>query len=330
MRSRRCAVHARPWKDDDALRDPAVSDNPYEILGVKPDASQQDIRRAYRRLARKLHPDLNPGDKEAEEKFKRVSAANDLLGDPEKRGRFDRGEIDASGAERPQPRYYRDFAEAGEGPHPYTTDAGFADMMDNDDLLAQLFGRGARGRGGAAFRMRGGDLRGRLALDFLEAVNGATKRVTLPDGSTVDVTVPPGTRDGQVLRLRGKGGAGLGGGPPGDLLVEVEVGEHRHFTRKGDDIHLDLPVGLPEAVLGARVEVPTPAGAVMVTVPKGSNTGTVLRLRGRGVKRPDGTSGDAYVTLQIYLPDHPDPELEAFAERWAAGKAQNPRAGMEV
>jgi DnaJ-class molecular chaperone len=307
-----------------------VNEDPYQVLGVKRDASQEEIRRAYRRLARKLHPDLNPGDRSAEERFKRVSAANDLLGDPEKRARFDRGEIDASGAERPQgPRFYRDYAGAGEaGAHPYASDAGFADIMDADELLAELFGRRRGGSGGGAFRTRGGDLRGRLALDFLEAVNGATKRLTLPDGSTVDVTVPPGTRDGQVLRLRGKGGAGTGGGPPGDLLVEVEVGEHRHFTRRGDDIHLDLPVTLPEAVLGARVEAPTPAGPVVVTVPKGSNTGTVLRLRGRGAPRPDGTRGDAYATLRIVLPDAPDAELEAFAGRWEAGRAHDPRAGM--
>jgi DnaJ-class molecular chaperone len=308
-----------------------VTEDPYDILGVKRNASPEDIRSAYRRLARKLHPDLNPGDSAAEERFKRMSAAYDLLGDPEKRARFDRGEIDATGAERPPPqsRYYRDFAGGG-GPHPYATDAGFADMMDTDELLAELFGRsGGAAGGGAHFRMRGGDLRGRLTLEFLEAVNGAAKRLTLPDGSTVDVTVPPGTRDGQVLRLRGKGVPGLGGGPPGDLLVEIEVGEHHRFTRRGDDIHLDLPVSLPEAVLGGRIEVPTPAGSVMVTVPKGSNTGTVLRLRGRGVPRPDGSRGDAYVTLRIVLPDRPDPELEAFAARWVAGKAHDPRLGME-
>ena len=174
-----------------------MTETPYDILGVKRDATQEQIRSAYRRLARKLHPDLNPGDRTAEERFKRVSAAHDLLGDPEKRARFDRGEVDASGAERPQrPRFYRDFAgHADAGPHAYASDAGFADLADADDLLAGIFGR-AGARGGTRMRMRGGDLRGRLALDFLEAVNGTTKRLTLADGSTVDVTVPPGTRDG--------------------------------------------------------------------------------------------------------------------------------------
>lgn len=307
-----------------------MTDDPYAALGVKRDASQDEIRRAYRKLARKHHPDLNPGDKAAEEKFKRVAAAHDLLSDPEKRARFDRGEIDASGQERPQQRYYRDFAEAG-GQQDYASDAGFADMADADEILGELFGRrpGRRSRRGGGIRMRGADLHGRLSLDFLEAVNGAKKRVTLPEGETVDVTVPPGTRDGQVLRLRGKGQPGLGGGPAGDLLVEVQVGAHRHYSRKGDDILLDLPVTLPEAVLGGRIEVPTPAGAVMVNVPKGSNTGTVLRLKGRGVPRAGGGRGDAYVTLRIVLPDQPDAALEDFALRWQAGKAQDPRAGME-
>jgi DnaJ-class molecular chaperone len=306
-----------------------MTDDPYAALGVKRDASQDEIRRAYRKLARRHHPDLNPGDKAAEETFKRVAAAHDLLSDPERRARFDRGEIDASGQERPQQRYWRDFAEAG-GPQGHAADAGFADMADADAILSELFGRRAgRGAGGAGIRMRGADRHGRLSLDFLAAVNGAKTRVTLPEGETVDVTVPPGTRDGQVLRLRGKGAPGLGGGPAGDLLVEVQVGAHRHYSRKGDDILLDLPVTLPEAVLGGRIAVPTPAGAVMVTVPKGSNTGTVLRLKGRGVPRADGGRGDAYVTLRLVLPDQPDPALEAFAAHWEAGKAQDPRAGME-
>jgi DnaJ-class molecular chaperone len=307
-----------------------MADDPYEILGVKRDAAADDLRKAYRTLARKLHPDLNPGDKAAEEKFKRVSAAYDIVGDAEKRGRYDRGEIDAAGNEKPPEPRYRDYADAqAGGPHPYASDAGFADMMD-DELLAELLGRKRGGRGGAQFRMRGQDIQGRLALEFLDAVNGATKRLSLPDGTTVDVTVPPGTRDGQVLRLRGKGGPGLGGGPSGDLLVEISVGDHPHFERRGDDIHLDLPISLREAVLGGKVEAPTPAGAVMVNVPQGANTGTVLRLRGRGVKKADGTSGDAFVTLQVVLPDPPDPALRAFVEDWESGKLYNPRAGREA
>ncbi|WP_342241888.1 J domain-containing protein [Inquilinus sp. OTU3971] len=299
-----------------------MSEDPYEILGVTRDAPPEEIRKAYRRLARKLHPDLNPGDHAAEERFKQVSAAYDLVGDAGKRARFDRGEIDASGAERP--RFYRDFAGApGAQGHAYATDAGFADFADADEVLAELLGR----RGRSRFQGRGPDLHARLRVEFLDSVNGTTKRLTLPDGSTVEVTVPPGIRDGQVLRLRGKGGAGTGGGRPGDLLVEVEVGPHRHFVRKGDDIHLDLPVSLHEAVLGGRIEVPTPAGPVVMTVPKRSNSGTTLRLKGRGVKRADGSRGDAYVTLVIVLPDGPDPELEAFAAGWEAGKAHDPRAG---
>lgn len=293
--------------------------DPYETLGVQRNATQEQIRAAYRKLARKYHPDLNPGDRTAEERFKAINSAHDLLSDPERRARFDRGEIDASGQERPQPRaYYKDFAEGG-----YASEAGFADLAMDDDLLAELFGL-ARNR--RAFSAPGADLHGTLSLTFLEAVNGVTKRLHLPDGSTVEVTVPAGVRDGQVLRLRGKGRPGIGGGPPGDLLVTIEVGEHHRFTRKGDDIHLELPVSITEAVLGARIPVPTPAGEVMLTIPKGSNGGTVLRLRGRGVKRPDGTAGDAYVTLRLVLPEGPDPALEAFLQGWAAGKAFDPRA----
>ncbi len=289
--------------------------DPYTVLGVKKDASQDEIQKAYRRLAKKLHPDLNPGNKQAEERFKEVSAAYDLLGDPDKRARFDRGEIDASGMERPRQRYYRDFAEGGA----YASDAGFADFAGVDDILSQMFGPEGR----ANIRMRGSDAHYRLELDFLDAINGGKRQITLPDGSALDVNIPPGTRDGQILRLRGKGGPGMGGGPPGDALAEIEVRPHRIFTRKGDDIHVDLPISLGEAVLGGKVKVPTPSGTVTMTVPKWANTGTVLRLRGKGVPRIDGSRGDEFVTLKVMLPEKPDPELEKFVAQWRG--AYSPR-----
>jgi DnaJ-class molecular chaperone len=300
-----------------------LSDNPYDVLGVTPGASAEEIQKAYRGQAKQFHPDLNPGNPKAEEQFKRVSAAYDLVGDPEKRARFDRGEIDASGNERPAQRFYRDFASGAD--HPYASSAGFEDLMGADDVLSELLRRGGR----ANVRMRGADVHYRLPLDFIEAVNGATQRVTLPDGSTLDVTVPPGASDGQVLRLRGKGGPGFGGGPAGDAYVELEVRPHHQFRREGDDIRLALPISLAEAVLGGKVEVPTPTGPVTMTVPKGANTGKVLRLRGKGVPRPDGSRGDLYVELQVLLPQN-DPELEAFVRNWSAGRADNPRRMMEA
>ena len=294
--------------------------DPYQTLGVKKDASQDDIQKAYRRLAKKLHPDLNPGNKQAEEQFKEVSQAYDLLGDADKRARFDRGEIDASGAERPRQRYYRDFAE---GASSYASDSGFADF-GADDFLSEIFGRQARGN----LRMRGQDVHYRLPLSFLDAINGGKQQLTLPDGSVLDVAIPPGTRDGQVLRLRGKGRPGIGGGPAGDALIEIEVRPHHVFTRKGDDIHVELPISLKEAVLGGKVKVPTPSGAVTMSVPKWSNTGTVLRLKGQGVPKPGGGRGDEYVALKVMLPERPDPELEKFVSQWLPADAHGPRQAM--
>ena len=296
--------------------------DPYQTLGVKKDASQDDIQKAYRRLAKKLHPDLNPGNELAEERFKEVSQAYDLLGDPGKRARFNRGEIDASGAERPRQRYYRDFAE---GASSYASDSGFADF-GADDFLSEIFGRQARGN----LRMRGQDVHYRLPLGFLDAINGGKQQLTLPDGSVLDVAIPPGTRDGQILRLRGKGRPGIGGGPPGDALIEIEVRPHHIFTRKGDDIHVELPISLKEAVLGGKVSVPTPSGAVTMTVPKWFNTGTVLRLKGQGAPKPGGGRGDEYVALKVMLPERPDPELEKFVSQWAPVDARGPRQAMRA
>jgi DnaJ-class molecular chaperone len=301
-----------------------LNEDPYRVLGVGKNASQDEIQKAYRKLAKKLHPDLNPGNKQAEEQFKAASAAYDLLSDSEKRARFDRGEIDASGQERPRQRYYRDYAGAAAGDHPYATAEGFSDFSDDSDLFSSIFGRGGRFN----LKMRGEDVRYRLPVEFLEAVNGTVRRVTLADGSTVDVSVPPGAREGQMLRLAGKGNPGVGGGPPGDAFIEIIVNPHPFFTRHGDDIHLELPISLTEAVLGGKISVPTATGAVTMSIPKGSNTGTILRLRGKGVSRHDGSRGDEYVKLKVVLPDKPDAELEQFVRGWAVGKAQDPRSGM--
>ncbi|HWN49721.1 MAG TPA: DnaJ C-terminal domain-containing protein, partial [Xanthobacteraceae bacterium] len=236
--------------------------DPYTTLGVKKDATQDEIQKAYRRLAKKLHPDLNPGNKVAEEKFKEVSAAYDLLGDPDKRARFDRGEIDASGMERPRQQYYRDFADQ-DGWSAYTNNSGFSDFGDyagTEDILSEIFGR----QGRAARRRRGQDVRYHLDLSFLDAVNGGKQSIVLPDGTTLEVNIPPGTRDGQILRLRGKGRPAAGDGQPGDALIEISAQPHPYFTRKGDDIYLDLPISLKEGVLGAKIKVPTPGGAVTV------------------------------------------------------------------
>jgi DnaJ-class molecular chaperone len=267
-----------------------------------------------------LHPDLNPGDKAAEEKFKEIAGAYDLLGDADKRKRFDAGEIDASGAERPQQHFYRDYATSDQE-HPYADSSGYADFMDTDDAFAELLRRSERARA----NRRGQDLHYQLPIDFADSITGANKRLTLPDGGTLDVNIPPGLVDGQILRLRGKGAPGAGQGGPGDALIEVEVVPDPRFAREGDDISLELPVSLSEAVLGGRIRVPTPTGDVTMAVPKGSNTGTTLRLKGKGAPRRGGGHGDQFVKLKVVLPKPPDPELEAFVSNWDKGKAFNPR-----
>jgi DnaJ-class molecular chaperone len=303
-----------------------VAKDPYETLGVARTAKPEEIRKAYRKLAKRLHPDLNPGDRSAEARFKDVSSAYDLLSDPEKRRRFDAGEIDAEGQERPRGPFFRDHATADAGP--FRTHRGRrAARSGLEDLFDDLFGES--GAGGERMTFPGGDLSLRLTVPFLDAVNGATARVALPGGDVIDLRIPPGATDGQVLRLRGKGLPGINGGPPGDALVELAVTPHPLFRREGDTIRYELPVSLTEAVLGAKVEAPTPAGKVMLTIPPGSNTGSVLRLRGRGVARPNGTRGDCIVTLKVVLPPKPDAALEQFLRGWEAGRRHDPRAGLE-
>ena len=300
-----------------------MATDPYELLGVKKEASQDEIQKAYRKLAKKIHPDLNPGNKKAEEQFKEVASAYSLLSDAEKRKKFDAGEIDESGTERPRQNYYRDFAEA-EAENPYARRGNFS---SEEDILAEIFGRRA---GGGEFRMPGQDSRYRLPLDFLSAINGAKQTLTLPDGSQLDVTIPAGTRDGQTLRLRGKGGRGIGGAVAGDALIEISVVPHAFFKRVDDDVHLDLPITLQEAVLGGKIKVPTTTGAVTMSLPKPANTGSVLRLKGKGARRSDGSHGDEYVTLKVMLPQEADPALEKFAAEWTPSKQHDPRGRMRA
>jgi DnaJ-class molecular chaperone len=304
-----------------------VSKDPYEVLGVSKSASQDEIHKAYRKLAKKLHPDLNPGNAKSADEFKDVASAHDLLGDPEKRARFDRGEIDAAGAERPQQRYYREYADAG-GARRYHSTAGYEDLGDASDLFADLFGRS---RGGArSAKMRGQDLQYRLEVDLLEAVRGAKRRITLPDGGALDLTIPEGTADGHVLRLKGKGGPGIGGGPAGDALIELTIKPHPLFSRQGDDIVIELPITLDEAVLGGKIEVPTVSGRVALTIPKGSSSGQTLRLRGKGVKSRGGKQGDQLVRLKVVMPPEIDSELQEFMQKWREGHRYDPRADLRT
>lgn len=328
--------------------------DPYAALGLKKTATDSEIKKAYRKIAKTSHPDLNPDDPAAEKKFKAASSAYDLLKDPEQRARFDRGEIDASGQERAPEGFYRDYAE--DPGNPYRSNRRYAysggeDEFDASDIFAEFmrqqagqgggFGGSQRGRGpfggggfggggfgGDEFHARGADRHYTMQVQFLDAVNGSSQRITLPDGGALEVKIPQGTADGQTIRLRGKGSPGYGEGPAGDALVTLNVQPHKHFTREGNDIVVTLPITLDEAVLGGKVPAPTISGSVNLTVPKGASSGQTLRLRGRGVKPRKGAAGDQRVILSIVSPPTVDEDLTKFMEDWRKTHGYDPRKGM--
>lgn len=321
--------------------------DPYQVLGVAKSASEADIKKAFRSLAKKHHPDTHAGDEAAKKRFQEISAAYDILGDKDKRAKFDAGEIGADGNPRgfdPRAGGFRGnpfgFGGAPGGGaggerefHFSWDDRGGAQGFSAEDIFADLMGGGrARGGRGAPRPARGEDFAVAITASFAESVMGGTRRIVLANGEQIDVKIPPGLKDGQQIRAKGRGGAGRQGGPNGDVLIQVSVAPHPYLTREGNDLRMDLPVTLKEAVLGAKVPVPTLSGTLNLTIPPNSNSGAVLRLKGKGVPAHGGAvnsepAGDLYVRLVVALPDPPDAGLKKFVEGWHS--SFDPRARMK-
>ncbi|MBS0334244.1 MAG: J domain-containing protein [Proteobacteria bacterium] len=311
-----------------------MASDPYQVLGVPRTASADEIRKAFRKLAKANHPDTNPNNKAAEERFKQVSGAFDILGDAEKKKKFDAGQIDADGRET-----FAGFAGArGPGGGPWGPPPGGPfggghsqsfEGVDLGDILGEMFGGARGGRAGGAgggfggFSQRGADVRAPLSIDLEEAIKGGKKRVAFSDGRTIDITIPKGAQDGQTLRLKGQGSPGRAG--PGDAFIELSIAPHPIYRREGEALVMDVPVTVYDAVLGGKAEAPTPDGPVTLTIPKGSNTGARLRLKGRGLTDARGHRGDLFARLVVTLPEAPDAQLESFAEAWKKDRPYSPK-----
>ena len=316
-----------------------MTQDPYAALGLSKTATPDAIKKAYRKIARKNHPDLNPDDPKAEARFKNAGRAYDLLKDSDQRRRFDAGEIDATGAEQAPRGYYRDEASKPENPYTQGRSSAdgdpFSEGFNADDFFANFARNRNRNRNGSGFGGRepadlpGHDRQYRLSVPFLDAVLGTKTRITLPDGNVLEVTIPQGSKNGQTLRLRGKGELGFGAGPPGDAFITLDVSPNPDFERDGEDIVVTLPISIDEAILGGKIPVNTVAGQVNVTVPPGASSGQILRLKGRGIKGRLG-QGDQRITLRIVSPPNIDDELKRFMESWREKNAYNPRAGKEA
>jgi len=311
--------------------------DPYQELGVSRGATADEIRKAFRKLAKEHHPDTNPGNKAAEERFKKVSAAFDIVGDVEKRKKFDRGEIDADGRETASGfgggPWGSGPGPGGFGGQPGGRGGGFRtetfEGVDLGDILGEMFGGARQGRAGGVgggfggFSQRGADTRARLEIDLVDAIRGGKQRIAFSDGRTIDVTIPKGAQDGQTLRLKGQGAPGRSG--PGDAFIEIAIQPHPLFRREDGGLVMDLPISFYDAVLGGKVEAPTPDGPVNISVPKGANTGTRLRLKGKGLADAKGHRGDLFVRLEVVLPEGPDPALETFAQDQKAKRPYAPK-----
>ncbi|WP_373086934.1 DnaJ C-terminal domain-containing protein [Sneathiella sp.] len=300
--------------------------NLYSILEIEKGASQKEIKSAYRRLAKKHHPDANPGDTKVDEKFKEISAAYHILSDETQRARYDRGEIDESGQEK-MSGFGGRRQTSGFDP---SNGGGFEGGAE--DIFSEIFGNFRGGSFRGRMPERGQDRKFAIEIEFVEGALGGKRRLTMGDGGrTLDVNIPAGVTDGQQIRLKGQGEAGSGGAPAGDILINVSVKKHSLFKREGKNILVELPISLPEAVLGATVKVPTVDGTVNLKVPAGSNTGSVLRLKGKGVgSRTKDQRGDQLVKLKVVLPENQDTELQDWVTKWSETHDYDARSKLKA